>query len=57
MILGREEIHSRLKNGEILRDPSWDKRCLMEASYALRIADDGLLLNGKFYDPGDHYKK
>ena len=56
MILGRKEIHKRLKEGQIFKECTWKKRCLMEASYALRIADDGLLLNGRFYDPGDHYK-
>ena len=56
MILGRKEIHKRLKSGEIFRECTWKKKCLREASYALRVADDGLLLNGKFYDPGDHYK-
>ena len=53
MILGREEIHNRLSNGEIFRKPTWDDQCLREASYVLRIADDGLLLDGKFYDPFD----
>ena len=56
MILGRKEIHKRLKEGQIFKECTWKKKCLREASYALRIADDGLLLNGKFYDPGDHYK-
>ncbi len=55
MILGREEILKRLKSGEILREGTWDEKCLKEASYALRIADDGLLLNGKFYEPGVRY--
>ena len=53
MILGREEIHRRLKNGEIFRDCTWDEKCLREASYVLRIAKDGLLLDGNFYGPGD----
>ena len=53
MILGREEIHRRLKNGEIFRKCTWDEKCLREASYVLRIANDGLLLDGKFYDPLD----
>ena len=53
MILGREEIHSRLENGEIFRKCTWDEQCLKEASYVLRIADDGLLIDGKFYDPFD----
>ena len=53
MILGHEEIHRRLKNGEIFRKCTWDKNYLREASYVLRIANDGLLLDGKFYDPFD----
>ena len=53
MILGREEIHRRLKNEDIFRKCTWDEKCLREASYVLRIADDGLLLDGKFYDPFD----
>ena len=53
MILGRDEIHKRLKDGDIFRKCTWDEKCLREASYVLRIADDGLLLDGKFYDPFD----
>ena len=53
MILGREEIRRRLGNGEIFRRPTCDEQCLREASYVLRIADDGLLLDGKFYGPFD----
>ena len=59
MILSREEIHRRLKNGEIFRKCTWNEKCLREASYVLRIANDGLLLDGKFYDPFDrenHYQ-
>ena len=56
MILGREEILKRLKSGDIFRKFTWDEKCLQEASYALRIADDGLLLDGKFYNPGVQYK-
>ena len=29
----------------------------MEASYALRIANDGLLIDGNFYDPGTTFRK
>ena len=56
MILGREEILKRLKSGDIFRKFTWDEECLTEASYALRIADDGLLLDGKFYKPGERFK-
>ena len=53
MILSGEEIHRRLKAGDIFVDGTWDDDCLKEASYVLRIARDGLLLDGNFYSPGD----
>ena len=53
MILGHNEIHNRLAKGEVFRKCTWDPKCVKEASYVLRIASDGLLLNGKFYDPFD----
>ena len=55
MILSGEEIHRRLKTGDIFVMGTWDEDCLKEASYALRIANDGLLINGTFYDPGTPY--
>ena len=57
MILSGEEIHRRLKVGDIFVDETWDEDCLKEASYALRIAKDGLLIDGKFYDPLDEENK
>ena len=51
MILGHNEIHNRLTTGQIFREGSWDPGCVKEASYVLRISADGLLLDGKFYDP------
>ncbi len=51
MILGHDEIRNRLDKGEIFRKDTWDPDCIKEASYALRITPDGLLLDGKFYDP------
>ena len=51
----REAILWRLRNNEIFREHTWDETCLKEASYALRIVNDGLLVDGKFYDPGNHY--
>ena len=51
MILGHNEIHNRIAGGEIFRKGTWDPNCIKEASYVLRIAGDGLLLNGRFYDP------
>ena len=55
MILSGEEIHRRLKAGDIFVCGTWDENCLKEASYALRIANDGLLIDGIFYDPGIPY--
>ena len=56
MILSREEILRRLKYGEIFRKDTWVEESIREASYVLRIAEDGLLLDGDFYDPGVPYK-
>ena len=55
MILTGEAIRKRLYKGEIFREGTWDENALKEASYALRIANDGLLIDGKFYDPGTHF--
>ena len=55
MILSGEAIRERLNDGQIFRSGSWVEGSIKEASYALRIADDGLLINGEFYDPGVHF--
>lgn len=55
MILGGKRILTRLEKGEIFRKDTWDKGALKEASYALRIGNDGLLIDGTFYDPGVPY--
>ena len=55
MILGRADILRRLNYGEIFRQNTWDEEALREASYALRIADDGLLVDDKFYPLGVSY--
>ena len=57
MILGHNEIHNRLTKGEIFRKGTWDPGCVREASYVLRIAADGLLLDGKFHDPFSKEKR
>ena len=57
MILGHNEIHNRLTKGEVFRKGTWDPDCVKEASYVLRIAPDGLLLDGKFYEPFSQKKK
>ena len=51
MILGRNQIHNRLTKGEIFRRGTWDSDCIKEASYALRVAPDGLMLEGETYGP------
>ena len=55
MILAQDEILRRLDDGDIFKKGSWCKTCLQEASYALRIANDGLLIDGEFHDPGEKY--
>ena len=57
MILGHNEIHNRIARGQVFRRGTWDPDCIKEASYVLRIADDGLLLDGKFYDPFDRKRR
>ena len=55
MILGTEKIQERLEEGQIFRKPSWDCRNVKEASYALRAAKDGMVVDGKVYRPGTYY--
>ena len=55
MILSGETILERLRAGQIFRQGSWDETSIREASYALRLANDGLLVNGQFYEPGVPY--
>ena len=57
MVLGRQTILDRLETGDIFRKGTWDEGALKEASYALRVAPDGLMLNGKYYRPGYGYPK
>ena len=58
MILSGNAIRERLNDGEIFEEGTWDKRptnegAIKEASYALRVAPDGLMLEGKHYRPGE----
>ena len=53
MILSRESILGRLRRGQVFKEHSWCKGCLKEASYALRVAPDGLMLEGTHYRPGE----
>lgn len=52
MVLSRVAIKERLAKGEIFHKGTCDDSCIKEASYALRVAKDGLLLNGELYPPG-----
>ena len=51
MILGHDEIYKRLMKGEIFQMRTWDSGCIKEASYALRVAPVGLMLEGETYGP------
>ena len=55
MILGTAKIRERLENGEIFHTKTWKYECLKEASYALRVAADGMVVDGKTYEPGKRY--
>lgn len=57
MILGTQKIQERLDKGEIFRKGTWCKDCIKEASYALRVAKDGMVVNGKSYYPGNCYQE
>ncbi len=52
MILSGNAILERLEKNEIFKNDTWCKSQIREASYVLRIDDDGMLLEGKFFDPG-----
>ncbi len=52
MILSGDEIRNRVEGGEIFVPDSWDANCFKEASYALRVASDGLVVDGEHYPPG-----
>ena len=56
MILSGKAIRERLDEGEIFREGTWDEGGLKEASYALRLAPDGLILEGKQYRPGKTFE-
>ena len=56
MILSGKAIRERLDADEIFRRDTWDETALKEASYALRLAPDGLILDGKQYRPGKTFE-
>ncbi len=55
MILGHNEIHSRITRGEVFREGTWDYNCVKEASYALRVASDGLILEDEPFKPNERH--
>ena len=55
MILGHNEIHKRLAKGEVFKKGTWDPSCVKEASYALRVANNGLMVGGRRLLPGKDF--
>ena len=55
-ILGRDAIDRRLQDGKIFVSGSWDSDGVKEASYALGLAWDGLVVDGYPYPPGTDYE-
>lgn len=55
MILGHNEINTLLENGEVFRRETWNPICTKEASYALRVASDGLILEGEPFKPNERH--
>ena len=53
MILGGSAIRERLEKGEIFRADTWEDSCIKEASYTLRVAPDGIMIDGKTFPPGE----
>ena len=56
-VLGTAELKRRLDSGEIFKLGTWDPSGIKEASYVLRIAWDGLVVDGDPYPPGTFYSK
>ena len=54
-VLGSQEIRHRLQNGEVFEPDTWTDDGIMEASYALTLAWDGLVVDGHPYPPGTQY--
>ena len=55
MILSGQEIEGRIRQGQIFKANTWVRSSIKEASYALRVAPDGLVLEGKQFEPGEEY--
>lgn len=56
-VLGSKEILKRLEDGQVFRDGTWSPEAVKEASYALTLAWDGLVVDGDPYPPGTPYEK
>lgn len=54
-VLGHDEIRSRLDAGEVFALDTWDENRIKEASYALTLAWDGLVIDGRPYPPDTMY--
>ena len=56
MILGTKEIERRLGAGDIFREDTFSKSSIKEASYALRVAETGMVVDGEVFSPdGEPY--
>lgn len=55
MILGGSSIRAALEGGDIFRTGTWDVNAIKESSYNLRVASDGMMVDGKFYPPGEKF--
>ena len=54
MILSGDAIRERLCDGQIFRKGTYDEKCIEEASYVLRLAPDGMMLEENRYRPGSN---
>lgn len=52
MILGTSEILARLRSGQIFRPKTWIEDNVKEASYALRVDGDGMIIGDSIIEPG-----
>ncbi len=55
MILGGEAIRERIELGDIFHKDTCIDDSIKEASYALRVASDGLIVGGRRYRPGKEH--
>ena len=55
MILGSDKIKARLEQGQVFGKGTWSEENIKEASYALRVAKDGLVIDGIPCKQGEQY--